>query len=92
MADEKNKELEDKIAALTKELEAVKAKPAEIKVETKYEVPKELSEEMAAMKAKITELEKQPAPTVAETVVQKELGTVETVVVIDKVNKTVRGV
>jgi len=83
------KELEDKITALTTELAAVKAKPAEIKVE----IPKELSDKMDAMAARIVELEKQPAPvaTVPIAPVAHELGTVETVVVIDKVNRTVRG-
>jgi hypothetical protein len=82
------KELEAQIASLTKELEAVKAKP-----EVKFEVPKELSDKIAGMEAHIKELEKQPAPVVAAPVTEhRELGTVETVVVIDKVNKTVRGV
>ena len=82
------KELEDKIASLTKELEAVKAKP-----EVKFEVPKELTDKIAGMEAHIKELEKQPAPVATVPApTQKELGTVETVVVIDKVNKTVKGV
>ena len=86
MAD--TKELEAQIATLTKELAEVKAKPAEVKVE----IPKELSDKMDAMAAKIKELEKQPAAPVAAPIVQdRELGTVETVVVIDKENKTVRG-
>jgi uncharacterized small protein (DUF1192 family) len=82
------KELEDKIATLTKELEAVKAKP-----ELKPEIPKELSDQMTAMATRIKELEKMPAPTVTAPVIEtRELGTVETVVAIDKINKTVRGV
>lgn len=82
-----DKELEAKLDAALKELEAVKAKP-----EPKFEIPKELSDKIAGMEAHIKELEKQPAPVVAAPVVEhRELGTVETVVVIDKANKTIKG-
>jgi uncharacterized small protein (DUF1192 family) len=80
------KELEDKIASLTKELEAVKAKP-----EVKLEVPKELTDKIAGMEAHIKELEKQPAPVATVAEAPRELGKVETIVVIDKTNKTVKG-
>lgn len=83
------KELEDKIAALTKELEAVKAKPVEVRTE----IPKELSEQMAAMAARIKELEKAPVPPVTAPVVEtRELGKVDTpVVIFDKKSGTVKG-
>lgn len=88
-----NKELEAKVAELTKELEAIKAKPKEEpKVEIKTEIPKELSDKMEAMAARIIELEKQPVAPVTSTTPERELGEVETYAVIDKVNKTVRGV
>jgi hypothetical protein len=84
------KELEAKLEAMTKELEAVKAqKPVEI---IKTEIPKELSEQVAAMAARIKELEKQPAPVVTTPVVEvKELGEVETIVSFDRKNRIVRG-
>ena len=88
MAD--TKELEAKVEALTKELETMKAKPVET---PKLEIPKELSDAISTISTRLEKLEKSPAPTVTSpTIQERELGTVETVVVIDKVNKTVRGV
>jgi len=88
------KELEAKIEALTKELEAVKA--AANATPEPAPAPKELEEALAAIKAlteKVKQLEAQPAPaaTVPGPAPERELGEVETLVVIDKETKTVRG-
>jgi regulator of replication initiation timing len=89
------KELEAKITELQKELETVKARPADVKVE----VPKELSEQIAALEqqnkelaARLKKVEEAPAPAATAPGGVKELGEVETLVVIDKETKTVRGI
>lgn len=84
------KELEDKIATLTKELEAVKAqKPTEVKVE----VPKELTEAVGVIKelsARLEKLEKAPAEPKTSGKTERELGTVELYVTHDKAAGTLR--
>lgn len=89
------KELEAKITELQKELETVRARPADVKVE----VPKELSEQIAALEqqnkelaARLKKVEETPAPAATAPGGVKELGEVETLVVIDKETKTVRGI
>lgn len=86
------KEIEDKIASLTKELEAVKAqKPAEVKVE----IPKELTEAIGAVKElamRVEKLEKEPvAPAAAPITITKELGAVETYVSFNRKDRIARG-
>lgn len=82
------KELEDKIASLTKELEAVKAqKPTEVKVE----IPKELSDQISAMAARIKELEKAPAPAVTAPVQERELGEIQTFVTFNRKDRIAKG-
>lgn len=89
------KELEAKIEALTKELEAVKA--AATATPEPAPAPKELEEALTAIKAlteKVKQLEAQPAPaaTAPGAAPERELGEVETLVVIDRETKTVRGI
>lgn len=87
-----NKELEAKVDSLTKQLGDVitALKPAE---PVKVEVPRELTDAISGIVTRIEKLEKTPTPPVTQAITQvKELGEVETIVTIDKVAKTVRGV
>ena len=82
------KELEDKIATLTKELEAVKAqKPAPV------EPSKELTEAVGVIKelsARLEKLEKAPAEPKTSGKTERKLGTVELYVTHDKAAGTLR--
>lgn len=96
------KELEATITELRKELDAVKAQKTEVKVE----LPKELSEKIEALAKtnealdktnkeladRLKKIEEAPAPAATAPGTEiKELGEVETLVVIDKGTKTLRG-
>lgn len=88
------KELEAKIEAMEREMEAIKA--AATVTPEPAPAPKELEEALTAIKAlteKVERLEAQPAPaaTVPGPAQERELGEVETLVIIDKETKTVRG-
>lgn len=88
------KELEAKIEAMEREMEAIKA--AATVTPEPAPAPKELEEALTAIKAlteKVERLEAQPAPaaTVPGPAQERELGEVETLVMIDKETKTVRG-
>lgn len=88
------KELEAKIEAMEREMEAIKAAAAV--TPEPAPAPKELEEALTAIKAlteKVERLEAQPAPaaTVPGPAQERELGEVETLVMIDKETKTVRG-
>jgi len=88
------KELEAKIEAMEREMEAIKA--AATVTPEPAPAPKELEEALAAIEAlteKVKQLEAQPA-TAATTpgpTIERELGEVETLAVIDKETKTIRG-
>ena len=88
------KELEAKIEAMEREMEAIKA--AATVTPEPAPAPKELEEALAAIEAlteKVKQLEAQPA-TAATTpgpAIERELGEVETLAVIDKETKTIRG-
>lgn len=88
------KELEAKIEAMEREMEAIKA--AATVTPEPAPAPKELEEALTAIKAlteKVERLEAQPAPaaTVPGPAQERELGEVETLVMIDKETKTIRG-
>lgn len=88
------KELEAKIEAMEREMEAIKA--AATVTPEPAPAPKELEEALTAIKAlteKVEQLEAQPAPaaTVPGPAQERELGEVETLVMIDKETKTIRG-
>lgn len=84
------KELEAKLEAVTKELEAVKAqKPVEV---VKTEIPRELADTLKALTDKVKALESQPAaPVTAPAAPARELAEPEFVATFDRKSRIARG-